>query len=217
MPHVARWLRRAISAIWSSARKQTSAAQPDQDRIRPVVGIGLQPLPVLSETEGMIIRVEKPDDFSSIRSVTEAAFISVEHSSQTEAAIVDALRKAGALTISLVAELDGQIIGHAAFSPVLIDGKDTKWFGLGPVSVTPSRQRCGVGTNLIREGLKRLEQYGANGCVVLGDPDYYRRFGFTTGHTLHYRGAPPEYFQSLVLSSDSASGDVKYHQGFEAQ
>jgi putative acetyltransferase len=163
-----------------------------------------------------IVRPEAPADASLIRSLTDAAFDGIEHSSQTESAIVDALRRAGALTISLVAEQDDIIIGHAAFSAVLIDGEDLGWFGLGPVSVSPSLQRRGVGTALIEEGLKLLNQRGARGCVVLGDPNYYCRFGFTSDHALRYSDVPPEYFQSILLCGDPAGGEVTYHQGFEA-
>lgn len=121
------------------------------------------------------------------------------------------------MAISLVAERDDMIIGHVAFSPILINGEDLGWFGLGPVSVSPSLQRKGIGTALIEEGLKRLKDQGAAGCVVLGDPAYYRRFGFTSDHTLHYGDVPPEYFQSQVLSGNSANGQVTYHDGFDAR
>lgn len=164
----------------------------------------------------MIIRPENPKDISSIRALTEAAFVGVEHSSQTEGAIVDALRAADALTLSLVAERDGSIIGHVGFSPVLIDGEELGWFGLGPVSVLPSFQRSGVGSALVKEGLDRLASRGAQGCVVLGDPDYYSRFGFRSDHALRYGDVPPQYFQSQVLGGESASGEVTYHAGFEA-
>ena len=164
----------------------------------------------------MIIRPEASQDIPYIRTLTDAAFVGVEHSSQTEGAIVDALRDAGALTVSLVAELEGSVIGHVGFSPVLIDGEDIGWFGLGPVSVSPGLQRSGVGSALIKEGLDKLTSLGAKGCVVLGDPAYYGRFGFSSDHALRYGDVPPEYFQSLVLGGESAVGDVTYHAGFEA-
>ncbi|TCJ32294.1 N-acetyltransferase [Parafrankia sp. BMG5.11] len=162
----------------------------------------------------MIIRQETPDDIIFIRALTDAAFVGVEHSSQTEGAIVDAVRKAGALSPSLVAEQGGSIIGHVGFSPVLIDGEDIGWFGLGPVSVSPSIQRSGVGSALVKEGLQVLTNRGARGCVVLGDPEYYRRFGFTSEHALRYGEVPAEYFQSLVLTGEPVAGEVAYHAGF---
>lgn len=164
----------------------------------------------------MIIRAETASDSTVIRSVTEAAFLGAEHSSGTEGAIVDALRDAGALTLSLVAEQDGAMVGHVAFSPVRIGGRDLGWFGLGPVSVLPSLQRGGIGKTLIEAGLEQLRQRGASGCVVLGDPAYYGRFGFTADHELHYPDVPPEYFQSMPWTGASAEGEVSYHPAFGA-
>jgi len=165
----------------------------------------------------MIIRSELAADISSIRQLTDAAFRDVAYSSQTEGAIVDALRLAGVLTLSLVAEQNGMIVGHVAFSPVLIDGDDIGWFGLGPVSVSPPMQRRGVGSALINEGLQLLRDRGAAGAVVLGDPDYYRRLGFTSDHQLSFADVPPAYFQSIVLAGTPAKGLVTYHEAFAAR
>ena len=170
----------------------------------------------MSDTRLVIIRPETADDIPSIRVLTDAAFVGVEHSSQTEGAIVDALRNAGALSLSLVAEQGGSIIGHIGFSPVLIDGEDRGWFGLGPVSVAPNHQHCGVGSALIHAGLEGLMNRGAQGCVVLGEPAYYGRFGFSSDHALHYGEVPAEYFQSRVLSGEPVAGEVAYNAGFEA-
>ncbi|WP_420564983.1 GNAT family N-acetyltransferase [Thalassobaculum sp.] len=163
-----------------------------------------------------VIREETSADIPRIRALTRAAFDGVAHSSRTEAAIVDALRAAGALTLSLVAELDGKTVGHVAFSAVRIDGRDLGWLGLGPVSVAPDLQRRGIGSALIGEGLARIEAEGAAGCVVLGDPAYYARFGFGTEHALRYGDVPPRYFQSRRFRGPSPSGEVAYHTGFEA-
>jgi putative acetyltransferase len=164
----------------------------------------------------MIFRPERDGDAPAIRAVTAAAFKDAPHSSGTEAAIVDALRDAGALTLSLVAESEDRVVGHAAFSPVTIDGKADRWFGLGPVSVEPAEQRRGIGKALIREGLKRLAAAGAEGCVVLGDPAYYRRFGFISDARLRYGEVPPEYFQRLSFTGAEPEGEVAYHPGFDA-
>lgn len=164
----------------------------------------------------MDIRFERPGDADIIRALTDAAFRDLPYSSRTEAAIVDALRKAGALTISLVAIRDEEIVGHVAFSPVTIDGEAGKWFGLGPVSVRPCCQRNGIGQAVIRAGLDRLRQLGASGCVVLGDPAYYARFGFTSDPELHYDDVPPEYFQRLVFGQVVPKGSVAYHAAFNA-
>src|ERR1700759_2724926 len=104
----------------------------------------------------MHIRLERPQDAAAIRAVTKAAFDAAAYSSQTEVKIVDALREGGALVLSLLALQEDEIIGHAAFSPVRIDGEPGGWYGLGPVSVRPDRQRQGIGSAIIRDGLHRL-------------------------------------------------------------
>ena len=162
----------------------------------------------------MLVRLEHTADVQAIGDLISAAFETAPHSSGTEAAIVDALRTAGALTLSLVAMEGDAIVGHVAFSPVTIDGKVAGWFGLGPVSVRPDRQNKGIGTNLIGDGLDRLAEMGAAGCVVLGDPAYYGRFGFEGELGLRYGDVPPEYFQCLIFSSDKPQGEVAYHPGF---
>jgi len=106
------------------------------------------------------------------------------------------------------------VIGHVAFSPVTIDEKNVRWFGLGPVSVHPGRQGGGVGGALIRQGLDQLRALGADGCVVLGDPGYYRRFGFENDRDLRYDGAPPEYFMRISFGARARVGRVEYHSGF---
>lgn len=101
-----------------------------------------------------------------------------------------------------------------AFSPVTIDGQDRGWFGLGPVAVELKQQGIGIGSKLIRTGLARLRAAGANGCVVLGEPDYYRRFGFRADGRLIYPGPLPQYFQALAFGADVPSGIVAYHPAF---
>jgi putative acetyltransferase len=162
----------------------------------------------------MQIRFEEPADIEAIRALVTTAFANAPHSSGTEAAIVDALRRAGALAVSLVAEDGGEIIGHVAFSPVTINAKPTDWFGLGPVAVRADKQRGGVGQALIRAGLDSLKEQGARGCVVLGDPAYYARFGFCSDSDLHYGDVPAEYFQRLSFENERPTGMVKYHQAF---
>ncbi|MGF6256889.1 putative acetyltransferase [Ensifer sp. LBL] len=162
------------------------------------------------------IRSERATDIATIRHITKAAFAPMQYSSQTEAEIIDALRDAGALTLSLVAIEGGEVIGHVAFSPVTIDGEDKGWFGLGPVSVRPDRQKSGTGGRLIREGLARLVKTGAKGCVVLGEPDYYKRFGFEHHAALRLEGLPAEYFMAKAFEGPVPSGRVNYHAGFDA-
>lgn len=118
-----------------------------------------------------IIRLEQPEDFVAITRVNELAFKSVPHSEQTEHFIVLALRNAGALSVSLVAERSNQVVGHVAFSPVQFSDGSIGWYGLGPVAVIPELQHQGIGKALINSGLASLRSVGASGCVVLGDPN----------------------------------------------
>lgn len=164
----------------------------------------------------MHIREERPDDVAAISLLIERAFARAPHSSGTESAIVSALREGGALTISLVAEQGNQIQGHVAFSPVRVTDGSSNWYGLGPVAVEPARQGLGIGSELIRVGLGKLRDLGAAGCVVLGDPAYYRRFGFSQQAGLRYPGVPPEYFCAQSFSDSVPQGEVSYHVAFDA-
>lgn len=164
----------------------------------------------------MQIRQERPEDATTIRALTDAAFKDMPFSDQTEADVIDALRAAGALALSLVATEGGEIIGHVAFSPVRISGEPGAWYGLGPVSVWPDHQRTGIGQALIREGLRRLHAMSAGGCVLLGDPAYYCRFGFEADPGLYYLGAPTWAFQRLTLNGSRPSGEVSFHPAFDA-
>lgn len=162
------------------------------------------------------IRAERAEDAQAIRRVTDAAFKLNEHSRGTEGAIIEALRQAGALTVSLVALLDDEVAGHVAFSPVTIDGRELRWFGLGPVSVRPDLHGRGIGSALVREGLARLKRAGAAGCVLVGDRAYYRRFGFENDPALRFADVPAEYFLTLPLAGATPSGTVAFHEGFAA-
>ena len=169
-----------------------------------------------STSEPMTLEDERPGDIAVIRALTRAAFEGAPYSDQTEAQIVDALRAAGALTLSLVAALDGEIVGHAAFSPVRIDGRLYGWYGLGPVSVRPDHQRRGIGSAVISHGLDRLRRMQARGCVVFGDPRYYGRFGFVCDPRLTYPPSPDGYFQRLSFTPSTPTGQVDYHAAFDA-
>lgn len=162
------------------------------------------------------IRHERPHDISTITALTAAAFASQEHSSHTEQFIVNALRRSQQLTISLVAVLDEDIVGHVAASPVTISSGAQGWFGIGPISVWPDRQGQGIGSALMQAALAELQQLGAMGCVVLGDPGYYSRFGFAVHAGLELPGVPPQYFQALSFGTALPQGTVQYHAAFEA-
>jgi putative acetyltransferase len=163
------------------------------------------------DTLQFVIREEADDDASAIDVVTRAAFRNHPHSEQTEHLIVQALRARGALSLSLVATLDGMVVGHLAFSPVTVGGSDLGWWGLGPPSVSPVQQGRGIGSALMRSGLRRLAERQVAGCVVLGDPAYYARFGFTPHTGLFYTGPASEFFLALALQGAMPSGEVAFH------
>ena len=165
-------------------------------------------------TSEIAIRLERPDDTEPIRSITWEAFNGKEYSNGNEAAIVDGLRAAEALYISLVATIKGKVVGHVAFSPVTIDVQHLGWYGLGPVSVKPAFQRKGVGKLLITEGLQKLWLGGARGCVVLGKAAYYQQFGFKHTALLLYTGAPAEHFMVASAGGPVPSGRVSFHKSF---
>ena len=162
------------------------------------------------------IRSEKISDIDAIEKVIVAAFLNAPHTDHTEHYIVRELRDSGALSISLVAEIQGQIVGHIAISPVTISDGTAGWFGLGPISVVPNSQGLGIGSKLMLSALEALKTSAASGCVVLGDPAYYKRFGFQPESRLVLPGLPPEYFQAIQFSSVFPSGTVKYHKVFNA-
>ncbi|AZN69252.1 GNAT family N-acetyltransferase [Acinetobacter haemolyticus] len=164
----------------------------------------------------LIIRDENPTDINAIFDLTRLAFEREEYSSHTEQFIVNALRDSNQLTLSLVAESDHQVIGHIAFSPVQISDATTGWYGLGPISVLPDFQGKGVGAKLIHAGLEALKDLDALGCVLLGDPKYYGRFGFKADPKLILDGVPAEYFQVLPFYDHTPTGNVTYSDAFNA-
>jgi putative acetyltransferase len=164
----------------------------------------------------ILIRDETLDDVAAITEVTREAFASLEVSRQTEHFVVEALRSAGALTISLVAEKNGRVVGHIAFSPISISDGTERWYGLGPVSVLPPDQRQGIGGALIDEGLSRLRAMGAAGCCLVGHPEYYRRFGFDNTDELAFEGVPPEVFFVQSFRGPIPRGTVTFHEAFGA-
>ncbi len=164
----------------------------------------------------IVIRDETPADFDAIAGVTAAAFLPLEISKHTEQFIIAALRVAEALAVSLVAEVDGRVIGHIAFSPVTISDGTTGWYGLGPVSVLPPYQRKGIGKALIAEGLSRLKSLNARGCCLVGHPEYYRALGFRNEPGLGHAGVPPEVFFALSFDGHVPHGTVDFHAAFQA-
>ena len=163
----------------------------------------------------IIIRSERESDANAIAEVTAAAFDTLEISNHTEQFIIEALRAAGALKLSLVAELDGRVIGHIAFSPVTISDGTQNWYGLGPISVLPEFQRQGVGKALIWEGLSRLKEMGAGGCCLVGHPEYYIKLGFQNMPGLMLEMVPPEVFFALSFDGHIPQSNVAFHEAFK--
>jgi len=164
----------------------------------------------------IIIRNEIDADVDAITEVTVAAFKTLEISNHTEQFIVEALRANNALTVSLIAEVDGHVVGHVAFSPVTISDGTQNWCGLGPVSVLPEHQRKGIGKSLILEGISRLKGLNAKGCCLVGHPDYYRKLGFKNVSGLVHEGVPQQVFLAMSFDGQIPQGTVNFHDGFKA-
>lgn len=164
----------------------------------------------------MLIRNERPGDEDAIHGLTLAAFEPMAFSDGTEAPIIRSLRASGDLTLSLVAEENGAIVGHIAFSPVTIDGIHDNWFGLGPVSVRPGMQRQGIGKALILKGLEMLRERGARGCALIGNPRIYSRVGFESDGRLSYGNLASSYVQRILFSGPAPHGELKFSPAFES-
>jgi putative acetyltransferase len=167
-------------------------------------------------TQQIMIRDETKFDATVIAEVTIAAFQTLEISNHTEQFIIEALCSAGALTLSLVAEVDGRVVGHITFSPLAISEGTDNWYGLGSVSILPEYQRQGIGKPLIQEGLSRLKDLGTKGCCLVGHPQYYRKFGFENVAGLVHKGVPQEVFFALSFDGRFPQGNVMFHEGFKA-
>jgi len=120
------------------------------------------------------------------------------------------------LTLSLVAVDGDTIVGHVAISPVTISSGAAGWYGLGPISVLPNRQRQGIGSMLMTTALAELRRLGAFGCVVLGDPEYYGRFGFKAHPGLDLPSVPREHFLAVSFGIEIPAGTVRYDEAFDA-
>ncbi len=163
------------------------------------------------------IRHEMDRDPPAIEAVTRAAFRNAPHANRTEQVIVRALRETGRLTLSLVAEAAGTVVGHVAVSPVSVSDGTPGWFGLAPLSVAPEWQRRGIGSRLVRKALRLLRERGAAGCVLLGDPAFYGQFGFRAEPGLILPDVPSAYFQALSFGPSLPHGLVAYDVAFEAE
>lgn len=164
----------------------------------------------------IVIRDEQPADTETIFDLTRLAFLNAAHTNHTEQFIVNALRRSGHLALSLVAEEEERLIGHVAFSPVSVSSGDAGWYGVGPLSVLPECQQKGIGTLLMQQGIARLTAMNAKGCLLVGDPAYYSRFGFSPCVGLTLPGVPPEYFLGKSFRDAMPKGEVKFSPAFGA-
>ncbi len=164
----------------------------------------------------IVIRGETDADVDAIRDVTVSAFQTLEISGHTEQFIIEALRAAKGLTVSLVAEVEGRVVGHIAFSPVAMSDGTGGWYGLGPVSVLPEYQRQGIGKALIQAGLSRLKGLDARGVCLVGHPEYYSKLGFKNVQGLGLDGVPQEVFFVLSFDGQVPQGIVTFHEAFNA-
>ena len=164
------------------------------------------------------IRLEKPEDIELIYRLNQLAFDRTD-----EAELVDGLRDAGALSYSLVAFYDSELVGHLAFSPVTIHHNETVYqaIGLAPIAVKPTHQRQGIGTKLFEYWLNNFDIEQHNLVVVLGDPKFYLSLGFLQADTYRIKweiDVPPEAFMVRELQTGALSeikGIVKYHPQFD--
>ena len=163
----------------------------------------------------MKIRPENKDDHHAISETTIAAFEDHPFSQRTEHLIINELRKANALTVSLVAVINETVIGHIAVSPVRISDGTSDWYGLGPVSVLPEFQGQGIGSKLIKTGLSFIMNgIGGRGCVLVGPPHFYSMFGFANYPRLIHEGVPQDVFLALPFTKNVPTGIVKFHPAF---
>jgi putative acetyltransferase len=167
------------------------------------------------QTEDVVVRRESADDISAVRAVNEAAFGRAE-----EADLVDRLRNEGAVLASFVAEQNGRVVGHILFSRTLIETADESVpsVALAPMAVSPSHQRCGIGTQLVRFGVQWLLTRGERSVLVLGHPHFYQQFGFSTDRARTLTTPfPPDAFMALELVAgalDGLRGTVRYPAAF---
>lgn len=165
-------------------------------------------------TASIQIRPESPGDEPAIARVLTAAF-----PTDLESRLVAALRDAGRLTISLVAEVEREVVAHLAFSPVtLVEDPRPRWLGLAPIAVAPPWQRQGIGRKLIQKGMSVAAQ-SADLVVVLGEPAYYRQFGFVAATQVglqdEYGGGPAFQVREFVGGAiPSGGGLVRYAAEF---
>ena len=162
----------------------------------------------------VLIRPERLDDHDVLGELITSAFAGKPYAEGDEAELLVKLRTRDALTLSLVAERDGVVVGQAAFSPARASAGAGWWYALGPVAVLPAHQGQGIGSRLIRAGLEALTGLGADGCILVGDTTYYTRFGFRVSPENAPVGQPADHFMVKVLGGRRPEGPISFHEAF---
>jgi len=167
----------------------------------------------------MLIRDERSDDWLRISQIQYAAFkghpMHPPGAEPVEHRIVERLRASGALALSLLAERDGEALGHIALSPAVVGEERFGWFLLGPVGVLPRFQGQGIGSALVRESLRRMRDAKAAGIALVGDPGFYLRFGFRNVRGLRYEGVPDQYVLATRFGDKAPGGAILAHEAFD--
>ncbi len=167
-------------------------------------------------TSAAIIRPERPADHAVIASVIKAAFTEMPYADGDEDQLVDTLRREGALSVSLVAELAGAVVGQITFSPATASDGSPDWYALGPLAVAPAHQRTGIGAGLVHAWLRAMDELHANGCILTGNPAYYVRFGFHLSPSNTPPGEPTEFFMVKLFRGTAPTGPIYFHPTFNS-
>lgn len=162
----------------------------------------------------LVIRPETPADYTAIHDVTRRAFAPMAYADGNEQDLIDRFRKAGALALSLVAERDGAVVGQVTFTEAFATDGSPGWYALGPVAVEPDLQTQHIGSELIETGIAMLRERDAAGCVLVGNPAYYSRFGFRPFPDLCPDGEPAEFYQILPLRVATPESVISFHPLF---
>ncbi len=162
-----------------------------------------------------VVRHENRSDIDAIYRLTQRAFAGKPYSGGDEQDLINALRDDGALTLSLVAEDCGVVVGYAAISPALAADGTNGWYALGPIAVDPARQRRGIGGDLINDSMNRLIALQARGCIVLGDTGYYPRHGFVPRPDLAPKDQPAQHYMIRSLNGETPQTVVAFHPTFQ--
>jgi putative acetyltransferase len=164
----------------------------------------------------ILIRPERADDHIEIHDITKRAFAPMPFADGDEQELIGKLRNADTLAVSLVAEMDGTVVGQITLTPAFAADGSPGWYALGPIAVAPEQQSQGIGGQLIHAATAWLREQDAAGCVLVGNPAYYSRFGFVGYPTLAPDGEPAEYFQILPLRVCQPNVVVGFHPLFHA-